>query len=77
MKTYRAIKATIVVATIKALKQMYAEHYKAELKLIKATRKGTITTDMWDEHDLLERAIVRAEATLPQRVVERVKAGEL
>lgn len=32
---------------------------------------------VWEEHDLLERALIRAAATLPQPVVERIVRGEL
>ena len=80
MKTYRCIKATIVTATIAAIKHMYELHDKSEYELVVATRykaKPERLKKLWAEHDLLERAIVRAEATLPQRVVERVKSGEL
>ena len=77
MKTHRCIKATIVTATIAAIKHMYELHDKSEFKLVCATRSKRDTKKLWAEHDLLERAIVRAEATLPQRIVDRVKSGEL
>jgi hypothetical protein len=77
MKTYRSVKATIATATIAAIKHMLELHDKAERKLIIATRKGRDTRKMWEEHDLLERALIRAAATLPQPVVERINRGEL
>lgn len=68
-------------ALIRYVKYLYEEHDHAEGALVMATRRqelaGNIMAGLWAYHDDLERDIVMAESKLPQRIVERLKRGEL
>lgn len=67
-------------AIVGKIRRLYAEHDASEATLVMATRRQkdfNVNQGLWAHHDALEREIILQESRLPQRLVEKLKRGEL